>query len=246
MVSKTCPTSLQDASQEDIIMDQAHDSARHFVYPRRRGEAPLCRLEMKFPRQKEAFYLRQLLLRFPKRSFRECYVHNSKRYRSIEEALLASGCLARAQEAHDVMDELLALKYTGAQLRFAFLVLLEQDADPHSLYRKYEQHLMKDLLDKGLSPATAAKDMQKLLRAAWLENGNSENESSWLIASERPLSASAPPDATAIHSHVSRDPAQTAAAAYILEKLNNCTGEYVFAQGRSGTYFGLALKEAYA
>jgi hypothetical protein len=63
VVSKTCPKSFdaaQGASASDSHVSQHHaapclDDAppgqQHFVCPRRRGEPPLCRLEMKFPRQ---------------------------------------------------------------------------------------------------------------------------------------------------------------------------------------------------
>ena len=92
--------------------------------------------------------------------------------------MLATGCLAHSDEAYAVLDEVIALRYTAAQMRFAFLVLLEQEADPQS-FHKYSTHLMKDLLDKGLAVKSAHQELLRLLRASWLQNGNSD--ASWML-----------------------------------------------------------------
>eukprot|EP00959_Pyramimonas_sp_CCMP1952_P020875 440244-Pyramimonas_sp.AAC.1 len=126
------------ARPADVAVDRAPPGRTCFVYPRQRGEAPLCRLEMRFPRQKEVFYLGHMLLNYPENSFADCKQHNGKTYPSYEEAMLATGHFARSDEAHAVLDELIDLKYTAAQLRFAFLVLLDQDAAPISLYKECE------------------------------------------------------------------------------------------------------------
>ncbi|CAK0789466.1 unnamed protein product, partial [Prorocentrum cordatum] len=129
---------------------------------------------MKFPKQGDVFYLRHILLNFPKASFADCRTHNGKVYPTYEETLRATGQFVRDDEAHAVLDELIALRYTAAQPRFAFLVLLEQDAAPVSLYRKYERPRMKDFLDRGLGVRAAQKNPLALLRATWLQNGNSD------------------------------------------------------------------------
>ena len=41
--------------------------------------------------------------------------------------MLATGHFHNDTEANSVLDEMIALKYTAAQLRFAFLLLLEQE-----------------------------------------------------------------------------------------------------------------------
>ena len=61
---------------------------------------------------------------------------NGRRYPSYEEALQATGMFSKCDEAHAVLDELIDLRYTGAQLRFAFIGLLEQEAQPIALYIK--------------------------------------------------------------------------------------------------------------
>ena len=71
--------------------------------------------------------------------------------------MLATGVMQHDDEARAVMDELIALCYTGSQLRFAFLMLLEQEAALNTLYHAYRHALMKDFLDSGLTPATAEK-----------------------------------------------------------------------------------------
>ena len=179
VVSKTCPDKLQwhfpglfpdakaphatctdniwtdpsnQAVQHDVppTLDEAPAGSRHFVYLRTRGEHPLCRLEMKFPRQKEVFYLRLILLHFPKLSFDDCYRHgNNGRYASHEEAVVASGLLQATDESHAVMRELIAPRYAAAQLRFAFVVLLEQDAKPGTLFEHVHKDIMKDFQDRG-------------------------------------------------------------------------------------------------
>ncbi|CAK0826544.1 unnamed protein product [Prorocentrum cordatum] len=116
---------------------------------------------------------------FPQRALKraslaDCRTHNGKVHPTYEETLRATGQFVRDDEAHAVLDELIALRYTAAQLRFAFLVLLEQDAAPASLYRKYERPLMKDFLDRGLGARAAQKNCMVLLRATWLQNGNSD------------------------------------------------------------------------
>eukprot|EP00959_Pyramimonas_sp_CCMP1952_P083516 1746080-Pyramimonas_sp.AAC.1 len=57
MIAPACPVRLRGnfpfpeaAPAPDVAwMDQAPQGQRHFVCPRQRGEAPICRLEMKFP-----------------------------------------------------------------------------------------------------------------------------------------------------------------------------------------------------
>ena len=87
MVAPRCPVLLRvhfpalfpehhaaaaDCRPPDVAIDQGPPGQTCFVYPRQRGEAPLCRLEMKYPRQKEVFYLRHMLLNYPKNSFSDC------------------------------------------------------------------------------------------------------------------------------------------------------------------------------
>ena len=105
-------------------MDLAPPGKEAFVSLRFRPQASICRLEMKYPNQKEEFYLRHLLLHFPKRSFEDCKRHNGRRYDTFEEATTAAGLLGKDSEADAVMEEMVALRYTGAQLRFVFLLLL--------------------------------------------------------------------------------------------------------------------------
>eukprot|EP00959_Pyramimonas_sp_CCMP1952_P055825 1166393-Pyramimonas_sp.AAC.1 len=64
---------------------------------------------MKFPRQKEVFYLRQILLRFAKTSFDDCLRYDGRRYPSYEEALLATGLFSRTDEARLVLQEMVDL-----------------------------------------------------------------------------------------------------------------------------------------
>ena len=191
MVTKSCPVALRGNFPELFpgntlppegqiaYLDRAPGKQKCFVYRRQRGETPVCRLEMKFPRQQEVFYLRHILLHFPKANYAECRKHNGKTYSSFEQALLATGHFAKSEEAHAVLDELIALRYTASQLRFAFLVLLEQDAAPQTLFKKYERCLLKDFLDRGLSLPTAKKELLKLLQCSWIQNG--KDESDWKL-----------------------------------------------------------------
>eukprot|EP00959_Pyramimonas_sp_CCMP1952_P316033 6614460-Pyramimonas_sp.AAC.1 len=64
---------------------------------------------MKFPRQKEVFYLRQILLRFSKTSFDDCLHYDGRQYSSYEEAPLATGLFTREDEARLVLQEMVDL-----------------------------------------------------------------------------------------------------------------------------------------
>jgi hypothetical protein len=50
-----------------------------FVYPRIRGEHPVCRLEMKYPRHKSCFYLRHATCAFELRKALLSRLHNTQR-----------------------------------------------------------------------------------------------------------------------------------------------------------------------
>ena len=63
----------------------AVDLSTFFREPPRTGERPFCRLEMKFPNQKEVFYLRHILLHYPKTSFTDCKRHATKKYYTYED-----------------------------------------------------------------------------------------------------------------------------------------------------------------
>ena len=122
-VSKTCPKSLQrhfpalwpsaaagseQGLAEDIVggptLDAAPAGQQHFVYKKQRGENPICRLEMKYPKQKEVFYLRHMLLNHAKTGFKDCRVHAGKTYSTIEEAMVATGYFIGTDEAACVRD----------------------------------------------------------------------------------------------------------------------------------------------
>eukprot|EP00959_Pyramimonas_sp_CCMP1952_P168997 3530406-Pyramimonas_sp.AAC.1 len=64
---------------------------------------------MKFPQQKEAFYLRRMLLHHPKRSFDDCRTHLGRKYPTFEQAMLATGRFSNNTEAHDTIQELIQL-----------------------------------------------------------------------------------------------------------------------------------------
>ncbi|CAK0810491.1 unnamed protein product, partial [Prorocentrum cordatum] len=63
--------------------------------------------------------------------------------------MVATGLFTHEDETSRVMDELVSIRYTASQLRFAFVVLLELGAKPRTLHDKYEAHLMKYFLDRG-------------------------------------------------------------------------------------------------
>lgn len=250
VVTKECPKRFQpsavtpDASapSQQSSLDRAPPGQQFYVSPRTRGEAPLCRLEMKFPRQKEVFFLRHILLHQPKNDFGDCRKHGGKTFATFEEALQATGRFQRSDEAHAVLDELVALRYTGAQLRFAFLVLLEQEAAPVQLFKKYERHLMKDYLNRGLSPETAWRHLISALHASWLESGNQAD--AWQLATPTPtepaaVSADQPKALTrtreAVAKMVRSDKTQHAASNHILACMNKPENSFIFIGGRAGT-----------
>ena len=137
-------------------LDEAPPGQKFFIYPKLRGEHPICRLEMKFPKQQEVFYLRHVLLNFAKRDFLDCKRFQGVLFATHEEALLASGYFADKNEATRVLEELVALRYTAAQLRFAFIVLMDQDAAPVTLFKKFQTHLMKMLTGSAMQTCCTA------------------------------------------------------------------------------------------
>ena len=79
--------------------------------------------------------------------------------------MLATGLFAREDEATKVLDELVQLHYTAAQLRFAFTLLVEQDARPQSLFKNFESQLMRDFLNRGMMPKQAKESLKDALRS---------------------------------------------------------------------------------
>ena len=218
---------------DSIHLDQAPVGSRCFVYERLRRERPLCRLEMKYPKQKEVFYLRQILLRYPKRSFADCKEHAGATYATYEEAALASGMLQRNDEAKAVLDEIVALRYTANQLRFAFVVLIEQEPDPITLYNAYEHAMMKDFLAKGLSAMSARRLLRAELKASWLAAGNTEE--AWALPADQPLctltsaaSQDGPCAAAAPASCVERDFIQWSVVCDVRNQLQQRRGSFIF------------------
>ena len=254
MIARTWPTGLATAATlpttggtpraQVAVMDSAPLGHRYFVYPRQRGEAPLCRLEMKFPRQKEVFYLRHILLHFPKDNFRDCRTHRGVVHPTYEETLLATGVFGKNEEAHAVFDEIISLRYTAKQLRFAFLVLLEQDASPVTLFKAYERPLMKDYIDNGLSPDEARRRLIIELRASWMTNGNTSE--AWpldlaLDASTRdhnPHTTTPPQNDRSLdqlETLIFKNADQTRVATHLQACLSETTDHYIFVEGRAGT-----------
>ena len=283
MVVKSCPRHLQpffpalfpaaqgQASSSFMgnipTLDEAPVNQRHFVYDKQRGENPICRLEMKYPKQKEVFYLRHMLLNHPKSSFADCKQHANKTYGSHEEAMLATGYFADVSEATCVLRELVALHYTAAQLRFAFLALLDQDAHPVTLYKEFEPHLFQDFLDRGASVAAARRSLQALLQTSCQALGktialcatpNAKTGSVSAGTFEPPADpAMTPKEATQkaqrLFKRLATDATQTAAASDICAAIRNCTEASFFVHGAAGsgkstlaeyfTYTALAAKK---
>ena len=259
MVSVTCPVALRDrvtlgtsdgarAAPTDLAprlcLDTAPPPRQRYVYSRCRGQAPLCRLEIKFPNQKEVFYLRNILLHYPKRSFDDCMRYSGRRYKSFETAARATGLFTKHDESFSVLQEMVDLRYTGAQLRFAFVVLLDQDASPNALYAKFETQLVKDHLDRGVSLSSARALLRKQLQDAWVSAGHSLEH--WplrvtrapgvapnaAIARRVPAAESA---FAALQTLVRADSAQQAVADRVHTGIQANHEGFIFVEGRSGT-----------
>ncbi len=223
------------------VLDEAPPGCKHFVRIRVRGEQPVCRLEMKFPRQKEVFYLRLLLLHFPKADFNDCLCHNGTQYASHEETVVASRLLQASDESHAVMRELVDLRYTAAQLRFAFLVLLEQDAKPWTLFKAFAKDLMKDFLDRGIPQDAAHVQLLQILRVSWADAGYDPARWPLQEADHDYCKQEHAPDADDIVQAqtawqlVKRDKDQVDAAKGLMESLRAKKSAYVFVQDRAGS-----------
>ena len=163
--------------------------------------------------------------------------------------MLATGLFTKQDEAAKVMEELVSLRYTAAQLRFAFIVLLEQDAKPITLYKRFENVLFKDYIDRGLSLESARDALRKALYRSWVAQGNTDEK--WCLKDDlssstdqskesAPISTRITPQvaatrANALAATVATDFHQNAAATSILRKLrSNDTGMF-FVHGKAGT-----------
>ena len=105
----------------------------------------------------------------------------------------ATGLFAAADEASQVLKEIVGLRYTAAQLRFAFVLLLELEAAPVRLYNAFEHDMMRDFLHAGLSAPTAKTRLKDVLRTAWVHSGHSDHD--WPLGGTCKLEAqSAAPD----------------------------------------------------
>eukprot|EP00959_Pyramimonas_sp_CCMP1952_P167695 3504782-Pyramimonas_sp.AAC.1 len=90
--------------------------------------------------------------------------------------MLATGRFTNNTEAHDTMQELIDLRYTGHQLRFVFVLLLDQDCAPCAFYKRFAVALQKDFLDRGMSPAAAQLSLASALLNLWVQAGHDKSE----------------------------------------------------------------------
>ena len=135
-------------------------------------------------------------------------------------------------------------RYTAHQLRFAFLLLLEQDAQPITLYKRFEVNLMKDYLDRGLGPEAAQLQLRKALRASWLALGN-DAEHFHLnqlgpCADELPESAKSPPALSdqrlpRLGQLIAGDAAQQKVVDDVMSSTAADADQFLFVQGRAGS-----------
>ena len=63
------------------------------------------------------------------------------------------------------------LHYTAAQLRFAFLLLIHDDAKPHFLHERHANLMMKDFLDRGITKPDATHMLRRELLRVWMALG---------------------------------------------------------------------------
>ena len=195
---------------------------------------------MRFPREKEVFFLRLLLLHFPKTDFEDCLCHNGRRYAAHEEVVIASGLLQGADEAQAVMQELVELHYSASKLRFAFLVLLEQDAKPWTLFNAFAGALMKDFCDRGMPCELARERVLQVLRLSWVQAGH--DSARWPLAKDEDINSSSHhtidtadlAKAQAAWQLLRRDPDQREAADAIMGSLKQGSSAFIFVQGRAG------------
>ena len=133
---------------------------------------------------------------------------------------------------------MVALRYTATQLRFVFLLLLQQDAKPLSLYNTYERPLMKDFQDRGLSLPQARQELQRTLRTAWLQNGGGEDD--WTLPHpDTAIAQHELPGAgkwtTSTSTSLVLDKAQTAVRDQVLKLVRQKKGGFVFVEGKAGS-----------
>ena len=221
------------------VLDDAPQGKQFFVCPRVHGEPPLCRLQMKYPKQKESFYLRHILLNYAKASFLDCRTHNGRTYSTFEEAALQTGLFTRKDEATKVLEEMVQLHYTGAQLRFAFVLLVEQDARPKTLLAKFQKYLMKDFTDKGSKQRDAQEKLTLALRH--LCSASPTALAALVLApipkeETRTATDSGHENEAALRrKQLEQDPKQTAALSAIQKALDSSQENFFFVNGRAGT-----------
>jgi hypothetical protein len=92
--------------------------------------------------------MRHALLNYEKHCFPDCTTHRGKTYSNHEEAVLATGHFCHKDEATRVLEEMIDMHYTTAQLRFAFILLVEQDARPRTMLQKFEKQLSHDFVQR--------------------------------------------------------------------------------------------------
>ena len=133
------------------------------------------------------------------------------------------------------------LHYTGAQLRFAFVLLVEQDARPRTLLAKFEKQLMKGFLNKGVSNAEARAKLNLALRHLCAGHPNT------LIAlglqplppeattGSMPLRTTSTQEAARLRQLLDCDPKQARAAMKVLASVASDQQCFIFINGRAGT-----------
>ncbi|CAK0857922.1 unnamed protein product, partial [Prorocentrum cordatum] len=162
--------------------------------------------------------------------------------------MLATGMFTKDDEAARVLQELVELRYTAHQLRFAFVVLLDLDAKPTTLYNAFEKHLVKDFLDRGMTPSTAATELKRCLRLAAAAQDRADALAFLdvpvpIASTSRQSTDSTPPRTAtattpifhALQARARSDSEQRAATTTITRHITANASKFVFVHGAAGT-----------
>ena len=228
-----------DASMQ-AVLDNGPPGKRCFVYPRARSDNLLCSVELKFPQQGEVFFLRHVLLNYTKTSFHDCRVHGGVEYATFEATMQATGRFSKDNECDAIMKELIDLRYTARQLRFVFVLLLDQVPGPNTFYKCFSNSLMKDFTDKGHTKDHACKCLQAELTRLWMEGGHAQEKfplefgvgESVILKENISFSAA---EKKHLRQLVSNSPDQQHARTTIAQAVASGVGCFFHVNGRSGT-----------
>jgi hypothetical protein len=144
----------------------------------RSSRKTVTRIQVVRPGLGEVFYIRCLLFHRPARSFKQLRTINAVVYNTFQEAAQAARLFEQSNEGELAMEDAISQYRSPAQLRFLFVLLIQEGSPALPLWERFSNDLAQDYSGGQSHPASlpaklaTLRDIQRLLH----EHGKSTTD----------------------------------------------------------------------